>query len=73
MARPKKAPRERLQITLPKPQAAALRKWAKKKDRDISDVVSWAVRVFLANHEKWEAANEAPAVPVIPLNPEAKP
>lgn len=54
MARPKKAPRKRLQITLPVPQAAALRKWAKKKDRDVSEVISLAVRVFLENHERWE-------------------
>lgn len=42
MARPKKAPRERLQITLPIRLAKCLRVFAKRKDLDISEVVGRA-------------------------------
>lgn len=47
MARPKKAPRDRLQITLPKTVAKPLRKCAKQLDRDLSDVISVAVTEWL--------------------------
>lgn len=43
MARPKKSPRERLQISIKKETAKRLRKFAKKLDRDISEVVDAAV------------------------------
>lgn len=47
MARPKKAPRDRFQITLPTPVGRALRKYARKHDVEISSVVSDAVCAYL--------------------------
>ncbi len=47
MARPKKAPRVRLQITLPVRTAKKLRALAKKLDRDISEVVDASLRLVL--------------------------
>lgn len=49
MPRPKKAPRERLQITLSKPVAKRLRAFAKRLDRDISEVVE-AGSVFIMDN-----------------------
>lgn len=51
MARPKKAPRERFQITLPKPTARGLRALAKKLDREISEVVDAAVRYIVDKYK----------------------
>lgn len=47
MARPKKSPRERFQITLPKPTAKKLRAVAKKLDRELSEVVNAALVLVL--------------------------
>lgn len=47
MARPKKAPRDRLQITLPKPMSKKLRAFARKRDSDISAVVAEAVSAYM--------------------------
>jgi hypothetical protein len=47
MARPKKAPRVRLQITLPVPTAKKLRAFARANDRELSEVVEKAVADYL--------------------------
>lgn len=51
MARPKKAPRVRLQITLKKSTAKDLRKFAKRLDRDISEVVDAAVSYVMQRYK----------------------
>jgi hypothetical protein len=43
MGRPKKAPRDRLNITLPKATVKKLRAYAKRIDRDVSEVINAAV------------------------------
>ncbi len=47
MARPKKSPRERLQITLPKMIARELRAHAKKHDAELSTVIANALALYL--------------------------
>jgi len=56
MPRPKKAPRERLQITMKKDQVAELKKFAKKRDRDVSDVIGFAVGYYMRETERQEKA-----------------
>lgn len=46
MPRPKKAPRDRLQITLPKPLARKLRAYARRNNVDISAAIEKAVGRF---------------------------
>lgn len=43
MSRPKKAPRDRLQITLPKALAKKLRAYCKRNDLDLSYAIAKAV------------------------------
>lgn len=59
MPRPKKAPRERLQITLPKPMAKSLRKFCKKRDMEISHAISEAVSVYLRTPNELPPETEA--------------
>jgi hypothetical protein len=46
MARPKKSPRSRFQITLPKSLGRELRAYAKKKDAELSQVVGEALSAY---------------------------
>jgi hypothetical protein len=52
MARPKKKPRERFQITISKPVAKKVRALAKKLDREISEVFEGAVIYILARYKE---------------------
>ncbi len=54
MARPKKAPRERLQITLPVPLSKKLRRFAKSRDAELSAIVAEALSVY------FRSASETP-------------
>jgi predicted transcriptional regulator len=47
MPRPKKSPRVRVQIVFENAQAKALRAYAKKTDRDISQVIRHALDAYL--------------------------
>lgn len=73
MPRPKKAPRVRLQITLPKMLGQNLRKFAKSRDRDISAIIEDAVSVYLRTPNELpietEKALAEKALAVIPINP----
>jgi hypothetical protein len=64
MARPKKAPRVRLQITLPKKTAKDLRGFARKLDRDISEVVDAAVRHVMDKYT--ELPDKSLVSPIVP-------
>jgi len=47
MPRPKKSPRVRVQIVFEAPQAKRLRAYAKHHDRDISQVIRFALDAYL--------------------------
>lgn len=68
MPRPKKAPRDRLQITLPVSMSKKLRRFAKSRDADISAVVDEALSVY------FRTENDPPreTLAVIPINPNVK-
>jgi len=70
MGRPKKAPRVRLQITLPIATAKKLRAVSKKLDRDISEVVDASLRLVLSSLRDDSTREELRLnIPIAPTDP----
>lgn len=63
MPRPKKSPRVRLQIVLPKDADTQLRAYCKRRELDKSQVAAWALRYYIKAMENSE--KESPLSTVI--------
>lgn len=63
MPRPKKSPRERLQISIKKETAKRLRAFAKRLDRDVSEVVDAAVTHVMDRYKELPATGMVVEIP----------